>query len=151
MKTSHGGEMGFDDYQRRSMRTAGKGDRLVLAALGLAGETGEIVEHIKKVRFHGRALDPEKLVGELGDLLWYLALAASEIDVSLSAVAERNLEKLAKRYPDGFSAKASAERLDVLRAEDFEPACVVEGCAVPANEHWFEEDAWRPHDPRGKP
>lgn len=82
----------------------------VLAALGLAGEAGEVVDLIKKHRFHGHDLDREALVGELGDVLHYLAAEARCHGIKLEEVARHNIAKLAKRYPNGFSHEASRNR-----------------------------------------
>lgn len=96
--------MSLNDYQREAARTAASVDHdtLVVAALGLAGETGEFVELIKKHFFHGKAFDREAVKKELGDVLWYLALAASAAELSLDTIAAANIEKLRARYPDGF-------------------------------------------------
>lgn len=94
----------FSVYQDRAMRTCPSGppDRLVLAALGLAGETGEFVEMVKKHRFHALPLDRQKASKELGDVLWYLTLAADSLGLELFDIATENLAKLDARYPDGF-------------------------------------------------
>jgi NTP pyrophosphatase (non-canonical NTP hydrolase) len=91
----------IDEYQELAMRTAGSPDR-VMPALGLAGEVGEYVELIKKWRYHGKDLDLDKAAKELGDVLWYVAVAARSIGLDLSDVAERNIAKLRERYPEGF-------------------------------------------------
>lgn len=104
--------MNLDEYQREAMRTSGthfdhvdlerRNRALVLAALGLSGEAGEFTDEIKKVAFHAKPLDVEHAIKELGDILWYLALAAETLDVTLDAVAEANVRKLRARYPTGF-------------------------------------------------
>ena len=73
-------------------------------ALGLTGESGEVAEHIKKWLAHGLPLDLDKLVLELGDVLWYLQAMAAECGVSLAEVRDRNVTKLRARYPQGFVA-----------------------------------------------
>lgn len=77
-------------------------DQLVNAALGLAGESGEVAEHIKKLRFHGKALDSEGLMLELGDVLYYWATLVRLLGSSFDEIAERNVAKLRHRYPAGF-------------------------------------------------
>jgi NTP pyrophosphatase (non-canonical NTP hydrolase) len=72
------------------------------AALGLAGESGEVCELIKKERFQGRAYDPAKMLEELGDVLWYLDCMAEVHGFTLDDVAAVNVDKLRKRYPAGF-------------------------------------------------
>jgi len=104
------------DYQRMAQRTTSPYTpavhRLTISALGLAGESGEVVEHIKKFAGHGHPLDRDRIVNELGDVLWYVADIAACIGVSLDDVAKMNVDKLAKRYPDGFTTTASMERRD---------------------------------------
>jgi NTP pyrophosphatase (non-canonical NTP hydrolase) len=105
--------MNLNEYQRLALRTArelSSEDRLLNAALGLAGEAGEFADSVKKIRFHGHTLNHDDLLKELGDLLWYTALAANALGVPLSEVAEQNIAKLNKRYPTGFSEQASRER-----------------------------------------
>jgi NTP pyrophosphatase (non-canonical NTP hydrolase) len=74
-----------------------------MPALGLAGEAGEYVELIKKWAYHSNPLDPEKAAKELGDVLWYVAVAAHTIGFDLSDIAARNVAKLRERYPEGFT------------------------------------------------
>lgn len=102
----------FKDYQHAAMRTAGARDRdqLINGALGLAGETGEVIDLIKKHTYHAHPLDVKALTNELGDVLWYLASIADQIGVSLEDVAAQNITKLQKRYPEGFDAKRSLDR-----------------------------------------
>lgn len=113
----------FADFQQASTRTLkdralrvgdhpATSEALVLGALGLAGEAGEAVEHVKKHVFHSRPLDREALAKEIGDVLWYLSALATGAGLDLGACAEGNIEKLRKRYPDGFTPQASVERAD---------------------------------------
>lgn len=108
--------MTFDDYQRLAARTLGPGQtpdqRLANAALGLTGEAGEVAEHVKKHLFHGAPLDRDAVAKELGDCLWYLAALAGAVGVSLGDVAATNIDKLRRRYPDGFSHEASRNRTE---------------------------------------
>ena len=83
---------------------------LLNGALGLTGEAGEVADAIKKFIFHGHDLDRDGLIKELGDVCWYLALLCHAIDVPLEEVMIRNIEKLKKRYPEGFSESASINR-----------------------------------------
>lgn len=71
-------------------------------ALGLAGEAGEYVEIIKKEYYHRKRFNREAKLKELGDILWYLAIAADYEGFTLEEVARSNLEKLRTRYPNGF-------------------------------------------------
>jgi NTP pyrophosphatase (non-canonical NTP hydrolase) len=91
--------------------TVGKEEKLLNAALGLAGEDGEFAYHIKKNRFQGHDLDPDHLVKELGDILWYIAQAATALDVPIDEIMDRNIKKLEARYPEGhFDADRSRNR-----------------------------------------
>jgi NTP pyrophosphatase (non-canonical NTP hydrolase) len=109
----------FDTYQDLALRTASaesmatSSTMLNSAALGLSGESGEIADHVKKVMFHGHPLDEatrDKIAKELGDILWYCAMGARGIGLGLSDIATMNVEKLKKRYPEGFSTENSLYR-----------------------------------------
>jgi len=107
--------LSLNEYQKLAKRTSGAGGddverRLMVSALGLAGEAGEFANLVKKMTAHGHPLDVEALGDELGDVLWYLAEAASACGLDLSAVGEKNVEKLRKRYPNGFSKERSLNR-----------------------------------------
>jgi NTP pyrophosphatase (non-canonical NTP hydrolase) len=113
----------IDAYQELSRRTMNNAasftldQRLANFALGIAGEGGEIADYLKKVVFHGHPLDHAKLADELGDVLWYLAALASTTGLSLDAIAEGNIAKLRRRYPEGFSHSDSLRRVDVNAEE----------------------------------
>jgi NTP pyrophosphatase (non-canonical NTP hydrolase) len=106
----------LNHYQSLAKRSAGAGgegqQRLVVSALGLAGEAGEFANLVKKMTAHGHAFDPEALKDELGDVLWYLAEAATAVGLTLEDVASQNVAKLIKRYPEGFSEEHSINRQD---------------------------------------
>ena len=109
--------MTLDEYQQLAARTIGirtQADQLSNMALGLAGEAGETADLLKKHLFHGKPLNADEVVKELGDVLWYVAGMATAVGVSLGDVAQRNVDKLRTRYPDGFSVEASAQRRDVI-------------------------------------
>ena len=100
--------MKFNVYQKEVERTApSKGDpsRIINCIFGLVGETGEVVDYLKKVGFQGHELDTEKVKEELGDVLWYLTALASTFDLSLADIAE-----LVLRYPRGFDPERSKRR-----------------------------------------
>lgn len=104
----------FEDYQDLASRTA-RGDmeaekRLCVAALGLAGEAGEVADIVKKIVGHGHEMSVAKLKDELGDTLWYVAEMCTVLNLSLRAVAYDNINKLKKRYPEGFSEERSRDR-----------------------------------------
>jgi len=106
--------MDMTEYERAVARTSPNGratrDDLLLGAVGLAGESGEVADVVKKHVFHGHELDRTRALEELGDILWYVAFTARTLGSSLSAVADANVRKLAARYPEGFSEKASRDR-----------------------------------------
>jgi NTP pyrophosphatase (non-canonical NTP hydrolase) len=109
----------FDLYQGLALRTASAESTatpltlLDAAALGLSGESGEIADHVKKILYHGHPLDDatrDKIAKELGDILWYCALGAKGIGMTLAEIAVMNVAKLEKRYPEGFSTENSLNR-----------------------------------------
>lgn len=107
----------FTIYQNQAVRTF-NGDnnklneeaKLSLCGLGLAGESGELADYIKKVLYHGKPLDRDHIIKELGDILWYISILATVLGEPLENIAMRNIEKLKSRYPDGFSHEASNNR-----------------------------------------
>ena len=78
--------------------------------MGLCGESGEAIDIVKKWLAQGHQLDKEHLAKELGDIAWYLAEAATALDLNLEDILEANIEKLKKRYPEGFDIHRSLER-----------------------------------------
>lgn len=99
--------MTLTDYQSHAKRTSAapwpERERLLVQTLGLCGEAGEIADLIKKHAWHGRELDRTEIANELGDVLWYVADLSTALGLSLDDVATRNVEKLRRRYPDGFT------------------------------------------------
>ena len=106
--------MTIKEYQDLAMKTVNpeldKDKMLINSVMGLCGESGEAIDIVKKWYAHGHELDVEHFKKELGDIAWYLAEAASAIGVSLEDVLEANIEKLKKRYPEGFETKRSVDR-----------------------------------------
>ena len=109
------------EYQRAARRTAGSAkpqrEALTLGGLGIAGEAGEVADHIKKIVYHDHPLDAAKLAGELGDVLWYAAYLCDALGITLGEVMEANIAKLRARYPEGWSAERSQNRVEYQRAE----------------------------------
>ena len=102
--------MDFDEYQKLAMRTASdasKNNLILNGVMGLCGEAGECIDIVKKHMFQGHELDRQKLIDEASDCFWYLAAIASGLEVSLEEIARHNIEKLKKRYPDGFDVDKS--------------------------------------------
>lgn len=83
---------------------------LLMGCLGLAGESGELLDLIKKVVFHGKAFDEEHAKKELGDVMWYVAEIAHSFGWSLDEIMQMNVDKLKARYPEGFSEERSNHR-----------------------------------------
>lgn len=108
--------MNFWEYQINAKRTMNaelsEQEQLANLGLGLAGEAGEVVELIKKHVYHGHEIDKVELVSELGDALWYLTNICDTIGMPLELVALHNVDKLKKRYPEGFDPKRSQVRED---------------------------------------
>lgn len=106
--------MTINEYQQRAMASLNpelKGrDVLINSVMGLCGESGEAIDIVKKGLAQGHPLDREHLAKELGDVAWYLAEAATALDLDLEDILRANLEKLERRYPDGFSTEKSVGR-----------------------------------------
>lgn len=116
------------EYAVLAMRTAKDfGDQrmnLIHAGLGVASDAGEFATMVKKHTVYGFPLDGllavdgvldsvrNHAIEELGDVLWFITLAAQTLGVTLDEVARRNIEKLGKRYPDKYSDEAALARAD---------------------------------------
>lgn len=83
---------------------------LLMGCLGLAGESGELLDLIKKWIFHEKPLDEEHAKKELGDVLWYCAEIAHSFGWNLDEIMQMNIDKLRARYPKGFDAELSNHR-----------------------------------------
>ena len=88
--------MTINEYQHLALRTL--------------NPAGEAIDLVKKHLAQGHALDEDALIGELGDVAWYLAETAHALGVDLETVLRRNVEKLQRRYPQGFDAEKSMDR-----------------------------------------
>ena len=106
--------MEINEYQSLAMTTLNKdipqNQLIINAALGLSGEVGEVNDLLKKHLFQGHDLNKNDLINELGDIAWYLAEAATALNISLEEILVKNIEKLKKRFPDGFSKERSINR-----------------------------------------
>jgi len=106
--------MTINEYQKLAMTTLNpeldKKDVLINGVMGLCGESGEVIDIVKKHLAQGHELDKEKIIKELGDVAWYMAEIATVLDVDLEDVLVQNIEKLKKRYPEGFSTEKSINR-----------------------------------------
>lgn len=106
--------MDINEYQKLAMRTLNpeidKKELILNASMGLCGESGEVIDLVKKHLFQGHDLDEKVLIKELGDVAWYLAEAATALNVNLSEILEKNIKKLENRFPDGFNSNRSINR-----------------------------------------
>ena len=118
--------MNASEYQQQAARTlierpdfdiADRDIMLVWNAIGLAGEAGEVAEHIKKGVFHQHGVDRDELAKEIGDVLWYAAAICTKIGIDLGDVMQANIDKLKLRYPAGYSSGDSKRRVDVEQAQ----------------------------------
>ena len=106
--------MTVNEYQKLAMVTLNpelsKRDVLINSVMGLCGEAGEAIDIVKKWMAKGHELDKERLAKELGDIAWYLAEAATALDIPLEDIFQGNIDKLRKRYPSGFESEKSQNR-----------------------------------------
>ena len=98
--------MTINEYQNLAMRTLNPDlsprDVLINSVMGLCGESGEAIDIVKKWLAQGHELDKAHLIKELGDVAWYLAEAATALDIPLEQIMQGNIEKLKSRYPQGY-------------------------------------------------
>lgn len=106
--------MEINEYQKLAMRTINKDlserDMLINGVMGLCGESGEAIDLVKKHIAHNHELNKEHLAKELGDVAWYLAETATALGYSLEDILKMNINKLKKRYPEGFDSEKSINR-----------------------------------------
>ncbi|MCD7955191.1 MAG: nucleoside triphosphate pyrophosphohydrolase family protein [Lachnospiraceae bacterium] len=106
--------MTINEYQKLAMTTLNpeldRRDVLINSVMGLCGESGEAIDIVKKWLAQGHELDKAHLAEELGDIAWYLAEAATALELPLETVLQANIDKLKRRYPDGFDTQKSIER-----------------------------------------
>ena len=106
----------LDLYQKLAVRTAapvegGDVEKALFGAIALAGESGEILDYMKKVKYHGHDFNLGKFLDEVGDQLWYIARICDLFQIPMSYLATYNIEKLKRRYPEGaFSTERSVNR-----------------------------------------
>ena len=108
--------MTINEYQALAMTTLNprlsRKDLLINSVMGLCGESGEAIDLVKKWLAQGHPLDKERLAKELGDIAWYLAEAATALDIPLEDILRANIDKLKARYPEGFSEERSLHRTE---------------------------------------
>lgn len=105
-----------NSYQKEALRTCNSDlndiERLTNGLMGLSGEAGEALDILKKHLFQGHELDCNHIAKELGDVAWYLAIAADALGYELSDILKMNVNKLRARYPEGFDAERSVNRVE---------------------------------------
>ncbi len=108
--------MTINEYQQLAMHTLNpklsQKDVLINGVMGLCGEAGEVIDLVKKHLAQGHDLDREKMIKELGDVAWYLAETAYALGIPLEDVLQGNIDKLKKRFPDGFTVEQSVHRTE---------------------------------------
>jgi NTP pyrophosphatase (non-canonical NTP hydrolase) len=101
---------GYDKVAERI--ATGSTGQLLHGAIGLSGESGELLDAVKKHILYGKELDRVNILEESGDALWYLSLVLESVGSNFSEVMQLNQDKLEKRYPGGFTEALAQMRLD---------------------------------------
>ena len=114
--------MNLSEYKDLAARTAKvyhepevvsiPGMNIIHAGLGIAGESGELVDAIKKALIYGKELDIENIKEDIGDIFWYIALLANSLNLDLNEILDNNISKLQLRYPEKYSDQHASLRLD---------------------------------------
>lgn len=111
--------MQLNEYQKLADRTSNPElppwKKMQNGLYGMCGEAGECIDILKKVEFQGHTFDPNQLIDELGDVLWYVAQTATGLGIGLEDVAQSNIDKLKARYPDHFTPEQSIHRPEYER------------------------------------
>lgn len=97
---------------QRTRNNSGYKTELSNYTLGLVCECGEFGDMVKKHIYHGHDLDMDKVKKELGDVMWYLFNVCNVMGLDVTEVATMNIDKLMKRYPNGFNEEDSIKRKD---------------------------------------
>ena len=84
--------------------------RVEHAAMGLVTEAGEVMDALKKTKIYGKPFDAVNMKEEIGDVFWYLAIMCDELGISFEEVWDKNIAKLAKRYPEKFTEELALNR-----------------------------------------
>lgn len=99
------------DFTHIGMRLSSiKNIRLLHAAMGLETEVGEFMDPLKKFFYYGKELDSVNLAEEIGDMMWYIAIACDTLEVDLQKIMETNIAKLKARYPNKFTEDDAVNR-----------------------------------------
>lgn len=100
------------NVQRLFIKPSDTMGKQVHAALGISGEAGEIVDAVKKSWIYGKPYDHENILEECGDVLFYVSALLHESGFTMIDAMNANMEKLAKRYPQGYSDQHAIDRMD---------------------------------------
>ena len=110
----------LNEYQKLADRTSNPEltpwQKVENGCYGMCGESGECIDILKKVSFQGHTFDPNRLIDELGDVLWYVAQTATGLGLTLEDIALSNIAKLKSRYPKNFEVERSVHREDYEHA-----------------------------------
>lgn len=111
--------MNLNEYQALAIRTAKAlptlSANLAHAALGIATEAGEFTTEVKRMAIYDKPMTEEMrqhMAEELGDLLWYVALAAEHLQIPMAKICRDNIEKLRTRFPEKYTNDAAEARAD---------------------------------------
>ena len=106
--------MDIKEYQEKAKRTVNTNlqcdEQVANLCMGLAGESGEVIDYLKKCLYHNHKLYKQDLIKELGDVMWYLTNIATFFKIPMSYILDENIKKLEERYPEGFSVEKSINR-----------------------------------------
>jgi NTP pyrophosphatase (non-canonical NTP hydrolase) len=91
-------------------------DGFIHPAVGMAGESAEVLDHMKKLWVYDRPMDREKVMEEMGDTFHYFVMMLIKLDTTLIEVIQNNVAKLTKRYPNGFTKADAIARADKVAA-----------------------------------
>lgn len=122
--------MEVNEFQQKCLRTANidkftVDENIKNFSMGLCSEAGELVGMLKQHFYQGHEFDLENFKEEIGDMFWYVSNLCSTKGILLSDCMIGNIEKLQKRYPDGFTPADSIARVDVAKEDDKRPC---DGC-----------------------
>jgi NTP pyrophosphatase (non-canonical NTP hydrolase) len=107
--------MRYDMFVKQLFKGDSRDNMLTHAALGIAGEAGELVDAIKKHVIYGKPLDLENVREEIGDIRFYIEALCNILDLHDQTIIQANMNKLAKRYKDlTYSSTSAIERADKL-------------------------------------
>lgn len=124
IRCRRGDLVNLNDYQQQALRTekplATAALRSMHAALGLATEVGEYTTEVKRMVIYEKPLDEARaahMAEELGDIMWYMAIAADALGMQLGDICAANIAKLRERFPDAYSNEAAEARADKAGAD----------------------------------